>query len=448
METTIKPTLGSGFRDYLPEDMIPRQRMLDTIREVFERYGFAPLDTPGIEREEILTGGDHEFKKQIFKVGHQRGDEKFALRFDLTVPLARVIASNGGIVKPFKRYQSGKVWRGERSQAGRYREFMQFDADIVGSNSLLADAEIISLIHTTLKELGFNKFTIKVNNRKILNALPSIAGFKKTQLSGVLRVLDKLDKINWPGVSKELASDLNLDEQQITSLKEFVDLSDRELSNQQVLQKLERLVINNHESSVGVEELLTLTSYLQSYEVPDTNWRVDVSVARGLGYYTGLVFETVLDELPGIGSVFSGGRYDNLVSRFGSQAVSAVGASIGVDRLFAAMDKLGVLERATTKTKILVLNIDPASEFRAVELLQILRRNRISSEIYYGKEKMIGGQISYALKKSIPYVVIIGTRELGNNSVQLKDLRVSSQEEIKIPDLVGRIKERLQDRDD
>ncbi len=441
MKDFIKPTLGSGFRDYLPEDMIPRQRVLDIIRNVFERYGFSPLDTPGIEREEILTGGDKDFKKQIFKVGHQRGEEKFALRFDLTVPLARVIASNGGIVMPFKRYQSGKVWRGERPQAGRYREFIQFDADIVGTNSLLADAEIVSLIYTTLKELGFNKFIIRVNNRKILNALPEIASFKKGHLSKVLRILDKLDKIHWSGVSKELKSDLLFDEEQIAALQKFVELSDQELTNNQIISKLMGIKIDSNVFCEGVSELNKLSSYLKAYEVPDANWKVDVSIARGLGYYTGIVFETILNDLPSIGSVFSGGRYDNLVSRFGSQSFSAVGASVGVDRLFAAMNKLGITEKVPTNTKILVLNTDSSLENKVLEILSTLRQNNISSEVYYGKEKMIGGQISYALKKGIPYVIILGTRELEKKSVQLKNLQTSSQEEVKISELVSHVNE-------
>lgn len=443
MKDSIKPILGSGFRDYLPEDMIPRQKILDLVRNVFERYGFSPLDTPGIEREEILTGGDKDFKKQIFKVGHQRGEEKFALRFDLTVPLARVIASNGGIVMPFKRYQSGKVWRGERPQAGRYREFIQFDADIVGTNSLLADAEIVSLIYTTLKELGFNKFTIKVNNRKILNALPEIVSFKKSQLSKVLRVLDKLDKIGWFGVSDELKSDLEFSEGQLVALKKFVELSHHDLANDQIISKLMEMKIDSKIFNEGVSELSRLSSYLKASEVSDSNWKIDVSIARGLGYYTGIVFETILDDLPSIGSVFSGGRYDNLVSRFGSQSFSAVGASVGVDRLFAAMEKLNLIERVATNTRILMLNTDVSLENKVLEILSTLRRNEISTEIYYGKEKMIGGQISYALKKGIPYVIIVGTRELENQSVQFKDLQASSQCEIKISDLVPHIQNLL-----
>ncbi len=445
MKKTIKPELGSGFRDYLPEDMIPRQKMLDTIRVVFERYGFAPLDTPGIEREEILTGGDENFKKQIFKVGHQRGEEKFALRFDLTVPLARVVAANGSkFIKPFRRYQSGKVWRGERPQAGRYREFLQFDADIVGTDSLLADAEVISLIYTTLKELGFNKFTVRVNNRKILNALPAIAGFKESLLADISRILDKLDKISWSGVSKELVDKLKINDDQVNFIKDFVELSTKNISTEQILEDLEKLMSEKSASNDGVHELKQLTSYLKSYGIPDSNWRIDTSIARGLGYYTGIVFETVLDDLPDIGSVFSGGRYNELVSSFGIQQVSAVGASIGVDRLFAAMDSLGMIKRdVSTPTKALIVTIDGSSEKYALEILATLRQANIASEMYIGKETQMGGKIAYALKKRIPAIVILGENEQKALTAKIKILKSQEQISVSCEQLVSLIKRHI-----
>ena len=201
MSKYINPELAGGFRDYLPEDMIPRQKMFDTIRDVFERFGFVPLDTPGLEKEEILTGGDPNFRMQIFRAGLRAGDEGLALRFDLTVPLARVVSAYGDkLERPFKRYQIGKVWRGEKPQAGRFREFVQFDADIVGSNKTSADAEIVALIYETLTALGLSRFFINVNNRKILNGLTSLVGFELTSNAEVLRIIDKLDKIGWDGV--------------------------------------------------------------------------------------------------------------------------------------------------------------------------------------------------------------------------------------------------------
>lgn len=442
MKKIIEPNLGSGFRDYLPGDMIPRQQMLDTIRAVFERYGFAPIDTPGIEREEVLTGGDKNFKKQLFKVGHKRGEEKFALRFDLTVPLARVVAANtSNIIKPFRRYQFGKVWRGERPQAGRYREFLQFDADIVGTDSLLADADVISLIYTTLKELGLDKFTIKINNRKILNTLPVIAGFKESQLTDVLRILDKLDKIGWSGVSKELEDTLRIDDDQICSIKDFVILGSAGISVEQILENLENISKEKSPPNDGVHELKQVISYLKSYGIPESNWRIDTSIARGLGYYTGTVFETTLDDLPKIGSVFSGGRYDDLVLRFGNQSVSAVGASVGVDRLFAAMDSMGIIQKdKSTLTKVLVCTINGSTEKYALDILTTLRQADIASEMYIGKETQMGEKVTYALKKGVPLIIILGEDEQKAREVKIKILK--SKEQISIPceQLVSQIK--------
>lgn len=425
---TISAELAGGFRDYLPEDMIPRQKMLDTIRGVFERFGFVPLDTPGIEREEILTGGDPNFRMQIFKTGLKSGDEGLALRFDLTVPLARVVSLYyDKIEKPFKRYQVGKVWRGEKPQAGRFREFIQFDADIVGSNRISADAEIVALIYETLTALGIQRFRIRVNNRKILNGLSGFAGYAPDLNVDVLRSIDKLDKIGWGGVSVEL-SEKGLTDCQVSNLERFVNLAGE--TPREILENLSGLMSNSPQAIIGITELQEVANYLEALGIPPESWQIDLSVARGLGYYTGPVFETTLLDLPSIGSVFSGGRYDDLVSRFGRQDIPATGASVGVDRLFAAMETLSLLKKEKTVLKVTVLNFDKNAESYCQKIVTSLRRHDFASEIYLGRELTLKGQLSYATRQEIPVVIIAGGNEMEKGTAQVKDMSKRIQKEV------------------
>lgn len=415
--TYIQPELAGGFRDYLPEDMIPRQKMLDTIKTVFERFGFVPLDTPGLEKEEVLTGGDPDFKKQIFRAGLEGGKDALALRFDLTVPLARIIAANPGLKKPFKRYQFGRVWRGERQQAGRYREFTQLDADIVGSSSITADAEIISLMYETMTALGFadSDFQIRISDRAILNKLSDIAGFEAAKTPGVLRMIDKLDKIGWEGVEKELTVAAGLSKEQVKKVRMYIEKGDEA-------------------AFVPLAALL---------DIPKKSYVFDLSVARGLGYYTGIVFETVLTKLPEIGSVFSGGRYDNLVSRFSPQSIPATGASVGVDRLFVAMEKLGMVKKEKNTAKVCVLNFEPTAEGQCVGVATELRGAGVSTNLYLGDEKTLKGQLAYAVSQEFPVVVIIGGDEEKRGVAQVKDMQKRTQTEVKQTDIVSAVKELL-----
>jgi histidyl-tRNA synthetase len=384
-KASISPALASGFRDYLPEDMIPRQWMLDTIRSVFERFGFLPLDTSGVEREEILTGGDPNFKMQIFKTFLRSQESGLALRFDLTVPLARVVSLYPNeISKPFKRYQMGKVWRGEKPQAGRFCEFMQFDADIVGSGRTSADAEVVSLMYETLTALGITDFMIKVNNRKILNGLAAYVGYSADKTVEVLRQIDKLDKLGWENISGELADKIPLEPIQIEKLKKFLDL--RTGTNEDTTAAVLKLMASSSEAVEGAKELAEITTFVDALGVPRNAWQIDLSVARGLGYYTGPVFETTLLKLPSIGSVFSGGRYDDLVARFGGDSIPATGASVGVDRLFAALETLGLVPKRKTTTKVIVLNFDNNSEAYCNQAVGLLRRSGVPTELYLGKE--------------------------------------------------------------
>jgi len=442
-KNTISPELGSGFKDYLPEDMIPRQKMFDTIRSTFERFGFVPLDTPGIEREEILTGGDPNFKMQIFRTGLRIGDEGLALRFDLTVPLARVVSLYGDrISRPFKRYQTGKVWRGEKAQAGRFREFVQFDADIVGSERMSADAEIIALMYETMSSLGLSRFSIRINNRKLLNGLTDYVGYDQSLNADVLRTIDKLDKIAWEGVSAELKERSSFNDDQLSKLKKFLDL--RSSSSLELLTELSGLMASSPVAQRGIAELTEIANNPKSLNVPDTSWRIDLSVARGLGYYTGPVFETILDDLPSIGSVFSGGRYDDLVARFGDRSVAATGASVGVDRLFAAMEKLGLIKKVMATAKVVVLNFDSTAEDYCQKIVTAIRQSGLQAELYLGKETNLKAQLAYALGQNIPVVVIAGGSEKDRGVVQIKDIQRRKQVETTFDNVSAVIKSILQ----
>ncbi len=437
----IQPRVASGFKDYLPEEMIPRQEMLDKIRSVFERFGFVPLETPCVEMEEILTGGDPNFRMQIFRTSTRsiRGED-LALRFDLTVPLARIIAAYPNeIKKPFKRYQTGKVWRGEKPQAGRYREFTQFDADIVGTKSLMADAEIVSLMYETMHKLGFSDFCIRINNRKILNGLAEYAEFKAEKLVPVLKTIDKLDKQGWDSVRDELVSPeseegIGLDKKSADLIGDFLELRNGE--PEKILADVEKLMPNSPRAQEGVAELKAMVSHLEALGVSRDNYKIDLSVARGLGYYTGPVFETILTKLPGIGSVFSGGRYDDLVARFSPNSFPATGASVGVDRLFAAMGELGLVKKTLTQTRVIVLNFDPECETYIETIASRLRSRFIPTEIYFGNEKNIKGQLAFALRQGIPYVLIAGSNEMRDKVVTVKTLESREQERVQLEDVV------------
>jgi histidyl-tRNA synthetase len=441
-QTLVQPDLAGGFRDYLPADMIPRQRMLDTIRGVFERFGFVPLDTPGLEREAVLTGGDPNFKMQIFRVGTGQEENALALRFDLTVPLARVVAMHGDkIGRPFKRYQMGKVWRGEKPQAGRFREFIQFDADIVGSNRIQADAEIVALIQATLTELGLKRFLIRINNRKILNGLSTFANYDASLNVEVLRTLDKSDKICWTGVETELIEKVGLQVDSTKKLKSFLDLSLRPAGD--LLDVLAQEMSASAEALEGIDELRIITESLDAMQVPKTFWCIDLSVARGLGYYTGPVFETILLDLPSIGSVFSGGRYDGLVERFSTDSVHATGASVGVDRLFAAMEQLNIIDRTSAVTSVVVLDFDKTSTSYCQEIVSKIRSAGISAELYLGNENNIKAQLAYALRQSARVVVIAGGNELKERVVQIKDLGARTQTKVPVEGMISQIREIL-----
>src|SRR3989338_2804222 len=343
---TIKPDLLGGFRDMLPGEAIMFQDMVATIRRVYESFGFVPLETPGMERWDVLTGNAKKVEKSIFTARIARGiedervsdetwEQNYTLRFDLTVPLARIVAAYPDLPKPFKRYQIGRVWRGEKPQAGRFREFYQFDFDTIGSNSILADVEVIHVMYATMVALGIQNFVIRFNTRKLLNGLAELVNCRE-RASEMLRVIDKLDKIGIEGVLAELQrqpdneydeSALALSAEQATAVQSFLEI--RGDSTQDVIAQLKELFAGKSATGgAGIAEIESIIATLRVLGVPEANWRFDLSVARGLDYYTGPVFETVLTDLPKLGSVFSGGRFDGLTNRFMPDSnIPGVGAS-------------------------------------------------------------------------------------------------------------------------
>ncbi len=431
----IKPELPGGFRDYLPTETAQRERLLAAIRGVFERYGFVSFETPAVERREILTGGDPAFDKEIFRVGLREGDEDLALRFDLTVPLARVVAAYPqDIVKPFRAYRIGKVWRGERQQAGRYREFLQCDIDIIGSSRPEADAEIVVVLVEVMKALGVDDAFIAISNRKLLNGILKQLDITDTLVPQALRVIDKLDKRSWNEIAEELQS-IGLDTAQIEELKKLIDVKNDTVDV--VLDALSERV-TDAQGQEGISELRTLTKLLRAYQVPDTAWRIDPTIARGLGYYTGSVFEIRIPESE-VGSVGGGGRYDTLVERFSTKPIPAVGASIGFDRLFTVLQKKNGIAVEAIGASVLVLNFADAARDVCIAVTQELRGAGIATELYIGQEENLKGQLAYAVKRDIPVVLIIGDKEMQESVVQVKDMRAGTQKTIqqqKVTDVV------------
>ncbi len=416
----IKPELPGGFRDYGPADAIARQGMLDTIRRTFESFGFDPLETSAVQKTEVLTGGEEDSGKIIFNVRGSQDEadasakDGASLRFDLTVPLARFVAANPEIPKPFKRYQIGTVWRGERQQAGRYREFTQADFDIVGSSALGAESEIALLIYGCFKNLGIENFTINYNNRKILDILPQYAGFPAEKLWEVLRIIDKCDKIGRDGVKKEIEKEFGTD----------------------VGEKIQGFIFENPTKRDNTDYTNddAYAEICKTFKALGIDYKKFIvfnrSLVRGLSYYTGSVFEVVLSDVPEVGSVCGGGRYDDLVAKFTGQSIPAIGVSIGVDRLFTVMEKLGKFSQQKTKTQVLILQIGAYWRQEYFVMAQELRTAGINTALYLGDDQMFQAQLAYALKKEIPYVVMYGEDEEKRGVVAIKNLQTREQKEI------------------
>ena len=418
-----KPRTLPGFMELLPNEQILFEQMKNKIEKVYQRFGFLPLDTPILELSEILlakAGGETE--KQIYRF--EKGDTDISMRFDLTVPLAKYVAKNyGNLSLPFRRYQIGKVYRGERAQKGRFREFYQCDIDIIGDGelSILNDAEIPSVIYQLIKDLGFDDFTICINNRKILNGL--FEDMSQTDnATEILRIIDKIDKIGVEAVCEELEK-LGIEKDKINQIIEFIKI---EGTTDEKLQKLQNLNIQNDNFKKGLEELSQVVKYIRIFGVPDTNFKVDLTIARGLDYYTGTVYETFLNNYRELGSVCSGGRYENLAEYYTDKKLPGVGISIGLTRLFYKLNELGLIK--AEKYSMADILIVPMTENLEVpiKLANSLRELNINTEIYLN-DKKLKAKMKYADKLKIPYVIVMGDDEINSNKVKIKNMETGEE---------------------
>lgn len=429
MSKKIQPKTLPGFMELLPSDQILFNRLYDTIRGVYESFGFLPLDTPTIEYSEILlakAGGETE--KQIYRFN--KGDHDLSLRFDLTVPLARYVSEHyADLTFPFKRYQMSKVFRGERPQKGRYREFYQCDIDIIGNETLplIYDAEMPAVIYNIFKKLNIGDFIIRINNRKILNGFFEYLGLSESA-TDVLRIIDKLDKIGIDNVKEELlniVSDTNI----IDKIIEFISIKG---TNEEIINSLNSLNIDNLVFNEGIEELKSVIKYLDLYGVSESNYTIDLTIARGLDYYTGTVYETNLKDYPGLGSICSGGRYDNLTEYYTSQHLPGIGVSIGLTRLFSQLKSEGIItDDKKSLIDILVLPMDDEVLKYSMDIANRLREQNKKVDICY-TGKNIKNKMKYADKLGVKKVIIIGDNEVANNTLVLKDMELGTQDVIEL----------------
>lgn len=423
--TLIEPRTLKGFRDFLPAKMIQREKLMETAKKVYRRYGFMPIDTPALEYLEILTGkGSEETDRQMYHF-IDAGGRPVGMRFDLTVPLARFAAQHiNELGIPFKRYHIAPVWRGESPQDGRFREFIQCDFDTIGTTGVVSDIETALVIHELLLEIGIEQFRIRINNRQILTGLLDSLELEH-QSTLVLRALDKLDKIGPEGVAKEL-DQVGITTDQSNKIFQFAQIQG---PHQQVLSQLAQLLPSSQLASQGIERLERVTSAMLAAGVPAHRFEIDVSIARGLDYYTGIIFETTLLELPRIGSVCSGGRYDNLAGLFTKQQLPGIGASLGLDRLLAALEKLGRLDEAPRTAEVFIPLFDPDRINDYFALASMVRSTGISTEIF-PEPKKLGQQLKYADQRGFLVALIAGARELDQGLVQIKDLRTQTATEV------------------
>lgn len=438
MKKQIKviPRTLPGFMELKPNEQILFNQIKEKIEESYKRFGFLPLDTPILELSEVLlakAGGETE--KQIYRF--TRGDD-LAMRFDLTVPLAKYVSKNYGELQfPFRRYQIGKVYRGERPQKGRFREFYQADIDIIGDGelSIMNDAEIPSIIYTTFKNLGFDDFTIRINNRKILNGLFEYLNIVELSTE-IMRIIDKLEKIGKENVKLELLK-LNIEEEIVDKILEFISISG---NNEEKIEALEKLNIKNEVFEKGLFELKEVVKYIRLFGVPEENFSIDLTIARGLDYYTGTVYETFLDNYREIGSVCSGGRYDNLAENYTDKSLPGVGIAIGVTRLFDQLNDLKLIktEKESISDVLVISTSDDVSE--CLPIANTFRKEGINTEVYMNDKKM-KAKFKYADRLKIPYVAIIGEDELKENKVSLKNLVTGKQDTINMQEAVEILKE-------
>ena len=440
----VAPRTLSGFMELLPAAQIKMEKMMETLRRSYSVYGFTPLDTPVIESAEVLLAkGGGETEKQIYRFS--KGDSDLALRFDLTVPLAKYVAANySNLSFPFRRYQIGKVYRGERAQRGRFREFYQADIDIIGDGKLdiINEAEIPAIIYRTFSELGLKKFKIKVNNRKLLNGFYRLAGMSE-KAADIMRCVDKLDKIGPIEVRRLLMDELHMFSHKADDVMDFMAIYG---TNAEVLAGLERYRGMDELFDEGLEEIRTVIKYLSDFGVPEENFVVDLSIARGLDYYTGTVYETEMTEHPEIGSICSGGRYDDLAGYYTDKVLPGVGISIGLTRLFYVLNEQGMLSDETVSAPADALVIPMTEELgSAISAATVLRDAGVRTQLYCEKKKF-KAKMSYADKLSIPYVVLIGEDEIAEGVVAVKDMLSGRQQKLSPAAAAEFIKKNMDER--
>ena len=424
----IKPRTLSGFMELQPDKQVQMDKMRAVLAETYARYGFTPLDTPAIEAAEVLLAkGGGETEKQIYRF--TKGESDLALRFDLTVPLAKYVAANyGQLTFPFRRYQIGKVWRGERAQRGRFREFYQADIDIIGDGALdiLNEAEIPAIIYDTFTRLGLHRFRIRVNNRKVLNGFFAILGLSE-QAGDVLRTIDKLDKIGADKVRELLIDTCGVTVEQADEIMRFIACPGTSADK---LAFLEQYRGRNETFDTGLDELRTVVGYLPAFGVPEENFELDLTIARGLDYYTGTVYETVLLDHPEVGSICSGGRYDDLAGYYTNKSLPGIGISIGLTRLFYILQEQNMISDAVLTAPADVLILPMTDDLSAaVSLASMLRAGGLRVQLYSEKKKF-KAKIGYADKLGIPFVIFLGEDEIAQNVCALKNMVTGVQEAV------------------
>lgn len=431
----VRPSILPGFMELLPQDQILFNKILEKIQKVYERYGFIPIDTPVIEKSEVLLAkGGGETEKQVYRFN--KGSSDLSLRFDLTVPLARYVAEHmPDLTFPFRRYQIGKVYRGERNQKGRFREFYQCDIDIIGNGKLniINDAEIPSIICSIFNEIGLKEFKIHINNRKIMNGV--FEYFEVLNKVEALRIVDKIDKIGTEAVEAELEK-IDISADNIKRIVEFINIKG---TNDEILNSLKELEISNDSYTEGVEELSKVIHYMRCFGVSDKNFIIDLKITRGLDYYTGTVFETMLDEYPQIGSVCSGGRYDNLAEYYTKEKLPGVGISIGLTRLFYQLKEAGIIESKgiSTLTEVLVIPVDDSLDY-SINVASKLREKGIISEVYF-EEGKISKKLNYGNKLGISNVILIGNDEAKSGILTLKDMSTGNQYKLTLDEIIEKL---------
>jgi histidyl-tRNA synthetase len=436
-----------GMRDFLPAEMHRREYVFSVMREVFESFGFEPISTPVMELRQTLMGSDYgeDAEKLIYQAQHTQGKEELALRYDLTVPLSRYFAEHENELSiPFRRYHIAPVWRGERPGRGRYREFLQCDADIVGIRSMAADAECVNLVYTMLKRLGFQQFTIKMNTRKLLTGIGIYAGVADEQLGSLYRSIDKTDKIGLDKVGEELVKN-GIAQDAVTKIIDLLRLSAMETDKSALLAQVRQTLTGIDAAEAGLQELESLVGFVRAFGVPDEYTALDFTMVRGLGYYTGPIFETAITEPEDLGSVQGGGRYDEMIGMFRHESLPTTGISFGIERIIDLMDQLDLYPPSilATSVEVLVTIFGEETLSDAMHLATELRAAGINTEAYLDERKSLGKQFGYAEGKGIPLAVILGTEEIAQGVVKIKQLAARQESTVARADASQHIKQLL-----